>query len=345
MATQIFDTTVTTTGIVAQLGETDDAYVSMNGVISSTGSLGIYGTGARHNVNIYGSVAANGVGISLGNDATDDYLQRVFVGKNGAVASDTGAGVAITGISSFCENHGNVTGFYGIGMNGTDPNDANTSILRNFGTIHGNHEAVRRLGGEDFVFTNKGEISSDTGVAYSGLNATGREKLVNEGTITGTVQFGTGNDIYDGRGGHIVGGMISGNDGNDMLISGQDGEALQGDAGRDILTGHGGADHFIFADLGDSTAMKSGRDLISDFSRKQHDIIDLTLIDADGSSVADDSFDFIEGHAFHGRDGELRYHFAHGHTFLSADVDGDKQADFAIELKGHMELTENDILL
>jgi chitinase len=345
MTTQIFDGMITSGGVVAPLGTTDDAYVSKNAAVASTSSVAIFGIGAHHNVNVYGSVAGNGSGISLGDDSTDDFLERVFVGREGSVTSDNNVGVAMTGISNILENHGIVSGFFGVSMVGDDPNDANTTTLRNFGTIHGSHAGIIRVGDEGFILTNKGEISSDSGAAFVGFDASGVETIVNQGKIIGDVLFGTGNDSYQSKGTATVDGLISGNAGNDKLTGGKAVELLRGDGGHDVLTGNGGADHFILADIGDSTRAKSGRDLITDFSHEQHDRVDLQTIDAKPDTLGDDRFKFIGDHGFDGHAGELRFDFVHGNTFLNADVDGDRHADFSIELVGKLDLAKDDFLL
>jgi Ca2+-binding RTX toxin-like protein len=351
MAVQIFDTDVNQPGMIADLGSADDAYVSKNASLTCTASVAIEGVGNHQAVDVYGSVSAYGVAITLGNDATADYLERVFVGNGGSVFSQTGAAVAITGASSFCENHGDISGYYGIGMSGDDPSGANSSSLVNSGIVSGSYDAVRHLGDEKFVFTNNGSVETmvrgmtPPHSAYSGIYSTGKEVLINNGTIAGAILFGTGDDVYRGSKGLDSGGIISGNAGDDVLIGGKNQEKLQGDIGQDLLTGNGGADHFIFVSASDSTIAKAGRDLITDFSQNQHDRIDLSQIDAKSSTGGDDSFTFIGTSAFDGHAGELRYQISHGNTFVAGDVDGDKHADFQIELTGDIHLVKTDFML
>ena len=49
--------------------------------------------------------------------------------------------------------------------------------------------------------------------------------------------------------------------------------------------------------------------------------------------------------AFTGLAGELRYEVAQGHTYVYADVNGDKTADFAVDLFGVRQLTQTDFSL
>jgi Ca2+-binding RTX toxin-like protein len=130
------------------------------------------------------------------------------------------------------------------------------------------------------------------------------------------------------------------------MLGGASNEFFAGGSGSDIMTGGGGADHFVFLALRDSTVAGAGRDLIADFSHGQHDRIDLSQIDAKAATVGtDDAFHLIGMAAFGGHAGELRCWSANSHTFISGDVDGDKRADFEIELGSHVTLTNSDFIL
>jgi Ca2+-binding RTX toxin-like protein len=174
--------------------------------------------------------------------------------------------------------------------------------------------------------------------------ASGGVTIRNSGTMEGTIIFGGGNDTYDGRGGTIDS-LVHGFGGNDRLIGGAGTEQLVGGIGHDVLTGGGGADDFIYNNTGDSTVQASGRDLITDFSHRQHDKIDLRAVDASSAGGGNEAFHFIGRDAFDGTAGELRYSFKSGHTFVLADTDGDRQADFEIALSHHVALAKGDFLL
>ncbi len=85
----------------------------------------------------------------------------------------------------------------------------------------------------------------------------------------------------------------AGNDtlyGDDVKRSSKDGkDVLDGGAGKDLFWGGGAADTFIFDD-GDSALKVAGRDMIKDFSHAQHDLIDLSDIDANRATAKDDAF-------------------------------------------------------
>lgn len=100
--------------------------------------------------------------------------------------------------------------------------------------------------------------------------------------------------------------------------------------GHDFLKGGADNDTFTFKSVSDSTHLASGRDTISDFST--NDRIDLSGIDASTTSSGNQTFNFIGTKAFTGKAGDLRYEKKASDTYIYADVNGDKTADFAIHL-------------
>ena len=130
---------------------------------------------------------------------------------------------------------------------------------------------------------------------------------------------------------------LIGNDGNNQ-IRGLDGnDILEGGKGKDVLLGGAGRDTFKFADIADSTL--SLRDVILDFKRGE-DKIDLSVIDANTTQSGNQAFNFIGAAGFSAA-GQVR--FAGGVVY--GDVNGDKQADFAIELKNVTTLQAGDFIL
>ncbi len=110
----------------------------------------------------------------------------------------------------------------------------------------------------------------------------------------------------------------------------------------DTLTGNGGADVFVFATR-DSGASYGARDLISDFTPGT-DQVDLTGIDANSGVSGINAFRFLDTAAFDGTVGALHtvYDAGHNVTVLEGDVNGDRVADFGIELAGNQTLTMAD---
>jgi len=151
-----------------------------------------------------------------------------------------------------------------------------------------------------------------------------------------------GKNTYDGGVGND---QISGKAGNDVLKGGAGNDKLYGGAGRDELHGGAGKDIFIFKSVKDSTVASSGRDTIKDFSSKQGDKFDLKAIDADTGTNGNQTFEFIGTKSFSGDAGELRYIKKGGDTFVFADVNGDKKADFSILIDASLSLKATDFIL
>jgi hypothetical protein len=345
MALQSYNFTWTGNGILADLGTTDDVYVGENGFLSSNDNRTIVGTGSNHSAEIRGEVAGDQGGIRLGNNASFDSGQDVFVSASGRVSGNLYSAVYLQGYDSSVENNGIIRGGFGVYM---DANSVSTtSTLMNRGKImcdDADHAAVTRRGTEDFDFINRGQIQTDGVYAYDGRSGSGDQSILNTGKILDGVAFGSGDDVYKGADGKLFG-LLSGGDGNDKFTGGERNERLEGDVGRDIMNGGLGADDFVYLTVADSTLATGGRDLIKGFKQNQDDQIDLFGMDAKASTVLDDKFKFIGTDSFDGHEGQLRYYNAGGHTFIQGDTDGDGAADFAIELNSNVDLQKADFVL
>jgi bile acid-coenzyme A ligase len=128
-------------------------------------------------------------------------------------------------------------------------------------------------------------------------------------------------------------------------------EAWIGWLGPDrVLELYGGteADTFVFKSLTDTGITSSSRDLIVDFSHGV-DRIDLSAIDARSNVSGNDAFRFIETGSFSGKSGELHYVSRTlagvSSTIIEGDVNGDRLADFQIELSGRHALAASDFVL
>jgi hypothetical protein len=74
--------------------------------------------------------------------------------------------------------------------------------------------------------------------------------------------------------------------------------------------------------------------VIRDYSYASGDRIRLDLTDANSNLAGTQDFAFIGTGAFTGVAGQLRYEQANGNTFVSADTNGDGDADFMLQLDG-----------
>ena len=222
--------------------------------------------------------------------------------------------------------------------------DAQTTMSITNG-VHGTikaPDAIRSHAGS-VVLDNDGKVSGDIDLAAPSAADTIR----NHGTITGETSLGADADRFDGHDGNQGG--VFGQAGKDVIIGGAKADFINDGLGKDTLTGNGVADTFDFDTLADSS-VGAGSDLIKDFSRSQHDQIDLSDIDADPSTVPDDAFVFRGTKAFNGA-GQVRYVLNdkagthHDTTTIYVNVDADLAPDMQIEVKGLVHFHAGDFVL
>jgi hypothetical protein len=109
------------------------------------------------------------------------------------------------------DNKGLISG----GTNGIELG-GNQSRVSNSGTITGTSSGIYATdypGGEQHIIRNTGHITGTYAVACSD----GQDIVRNSGSLTGIVDLGGGNDVFDGRGG-VTTDEVRGGDGNDLYI-------------------------------------------------------------------------------------------------------------------------------
>jgi Ca2+-binding RTX toxin-like protein len=171
---------------------------------------------------------------------------------------------------------------------------------------------------------------------------------------------GPGNDTLDGGAGADM--LLAGND-NDLLIGGAGSDYLSGDAGNDVLIGGAGFDYLLGGAGADIFKFGPGdftrddqfgiREMIGDFRSAEGDKIDLSFIDANGGLAGDQAFTFLAAAnaSFTGVSGQLRWErvdlpgTARDNTFVYGDLNGDRIADFEIQLIGLVSLHTGDFVL
>ncbi|WP_435201527.1 calcium-binding protein [Qipengyuania sp. 902] len=238
----------------------------------------------------------------------------------------------------------------GVGMDTIDGGLGNDTINGGTGidTIYGGD-------GDDIITGAAGDDTIDGGNGYDRIDG---------GVGMDTIRGGEGRDTISGAGGddYIDGGswadvlfgdagadLLYGGTGNDSLDGGSGADDLFGEGGNDTLTGGfgvdtltggTGGDTFVFASLGHSSSSAGAADTITDFSKAQGDIIDLSAIDANANVGGNQGFAFVGQAAFSGTAGELRYEYdGGGDTLLLLDVDGDGSSDMTVRLTGEIALT------
>ena len=158
------------------------------------------------------------------------------------------------------------------------------------------------------------QIGSNTLANIEGINSGRADDILTGSSVANLILGRNGADV------------ISGMDGDDTLYGGGRNDTITGGLGADSLDGGGGHDVFIYESIADSSVGHS--DFITRL--KKHDVIDLSAIDADVHTAGDQAFHRVK--AFSGHAGEMVLSYAGGVTTVQLDVDGDGQADMAIQL-------------
>jgi serralysin len=204
-----------------------------------------------------------------------------------------------------------------------------------------------------------GDAKGDQVFGFTDIIGTGFDDTLTD-SIKSTLDANNNKSEFYGGNGHDKLTLGGGNDrgaggsGNDTLLGGDGKDTLTGDAnndtltggnGADVQTGGTGADIFIFNSRAESRVALTGQDRITDFDREERDKLDLSAIDADSTVAGLQDFRFIGTGAFTGVEGQLRYQVLGGDATVSADVNGDRKADFAILLQDVNVLTQGDFIL
>ena len=201
--------------------------------------------------------------------------------------------------------------------------------------------AIWDAGGRDTLdfsgWSSASRIDLEPGASSDGGGQTTNVQIAYGAWIENAIG-GAGNDV------------ISGNSASNRLQGGGGDDQLNGLAGTDRVEGGAGADIFVFSAalhsmdyLLRSDGKKLAPDLLPDFTSGL-DRIDLSAIDANAGTVADDAFTFIGTAAFSNQAGQLRFDAADGTVDILGDVDGNGFADLHIIVSGAQVLTSDFIL-
>jgi Ca2+-binding RTX toxin-like protein len=244
-------------------------------------------------------------------------------------------------------------------INGTGNSLANI-ITGNAGnnTLYGGYGIDSLLGGAgndtyvlsvDKDYVSEG-VGSGTDTVLSAFTYTLGANVENL-TLTGSTAInGGGNTLNNFVTGNAGVNVLSGGAGNDGLSGGSGNDTLIGGTGRDVLTGGAGRDVFDFNVLTETGKTAATRDFIADFTRGA-DRLDVSTLDANPKTPGNQAFNFVAAKAFSGVAGQLHYKHinpagtVNDRTIVEGDVNGDKIADFQIELKGIINLTAPDFIL
>jgi Ca2+-binding RTX toxin-like protein len=177
----------------------------------------------------------------------------------------------------------------------------------------------------------EGGAGNDTYVVYSSTDQVVEKAGEGVDTVRSGLSWSLGSNVENLT---LTGTAAINGTGNSLA------NVITGNSASNVLTGGGGADRFAFTELG-------ATDRIMDFSgrgRGQGDKIDLSAIDANSSTAANDAFNLVN--KFTGKAGQVvtSYDQQSGLTSISLDVNGDKVPDMVIELLGQVNLTSADFI-
>jgi Ca2+-binding RTX toxin-like protein len=130
---------------------------------------------------------------------------------------------------------------------------------------------------------------------------------------------------------------------NDQLVGNGQANRLTGGEGADALTGGGGKDVFVFRSVAEIGLLEAERDVIFDFTPGA-DKINLSGIDAKAGVAGNQAFSFAAG-GFTGQEGQLRAVREASDTFVVGDIDGDRLADFVLQLDDALTLNGTAFIL
>ncbi len=221
-------------------------------------------------------------------------------------------------------------------------------ITMHGGNYGGNTSLGSTFGGQFALIS--GSNFNDTFYGFKGETFSGLDGADTAYGSDGVDNFngGDGNDTLYGNGGKDVLFGGQGNDslfggvGNDTLSGGDGNDILNGGDGVDKLTGGTGKDTFVFDQV---YLTQTQPDTIADFygASGDGDRIDLSAIDANAATPANEAFTFIGTAAFHNVAGELRYGQVGTGVQVQGDTNGDGVSDFVIKV--FSELTAADFIL
>lgn len=260
-------------GIGVLLGDSGGS-IDNRGTISG-GSNGVVMAGADQTLINQGALSG---GTTAGPNSA--YGHGVQISGNGAVVSNWGSlTAAATGGSAI-----NVAGGGGPALTGVRVENHGTMA-----SLRGVAVDVSENTGVGITLVNSGTISGATGAF---LGSSGASTVINSGTMIGAVTFGTGSDIYDGRGRSLAD-KVFGGTGNDTMTGGIYGDCFVGGVGFDSLVGAGGDDSLYGDQTSDTLRGGAGDDIL--FGGAHND--NLFGGDGDDTLQGDSEIDVMTGGA------------------------------------------------
>ncbi|BAN46253.1 calcium-binding protein [Metapseudomonas resinovorans] len=280
-----------------------------------------------------------------GGDGSDTYyvdnIGDIVVETN-AVASTGGSDIVLSYLSSYSlgANVENLRLLATGAANGTG------NTLDNLIYAGAGNNVLNGGAGNDtlsYAYASSAVSANLSLTAAQATGGSGTDSLANFEHLTGSAYNDTltGNSLANSLIGGAGNDTLNGVAGNDILNGGAGNDLLIGGLGTDKLYGGAGADRFDFNALSEM-GVGALRDIIGDFKASEGDKIDLSTMDANALTAANEAFTFIGANAFSANaTGQLR--FANG--VLYGSTDADTAAEFEISLVGVTSLNSTDFAL
>lgn len=262
-----------------------DTIILLEGVVIATGTDGIRARNGSSvesaTVRVFGAIHVDQNALEfgeLGNQSSVYNQNSVYVGASGVLSGTNGIYWS-AGANNQLSNYGEIVGDdIGIKIDGW----TNGQIV-NHGMIHAGGNAID-LGisaVNGVIFTNTGTVSSAAGLSFVAHADSNGIALYNTGLMVGDIQLSDGKDVFDGRGGSVIGTVyggaqndtllggsgtddlhggqgsnwLDGGDGNDRLRTGEGNSTLHGRAGDDDITTTGNGNNRVYAGSGDDVVV------------------------------------------------------------------------------------------
>lgn len=293
-----------------------------------------------------------GLTVSSSASTGNDYLVGGIMGDaiGGGAGNDTIAG--LTGNDTLFGNAGNDLLLGGDGADQLEGGAGNDLMFGGAGDDLMRGDVIDVVG-NDTLLGEEGNDWLDAGAGNDWLDGGGGNDTLYGGLGSDVLRGGNGDDVmfgdvYSDRSHEIsVNASDTTTTYEDVLLGGNGTDTLIGGYGADLMDGGAGADVFSIRNLTESTL--AAPDVIINFNGAvvaaealqglasyatvgaEGDRIDVSEIDAITGTTDNDAFTFI-GTAGFSAAGQLRYQASGAVTLIEGDVNGDRTADFRIQV-------------
>ncbi len=294
--------------------------ITNSGTIS--GFLGAISSGDGNDAILNTGTLIGAVDMGAGNDVIDT--------RHGDVI-DTALVSGVPGVGTILGGDGSDT--YLIG-------DADINLVEDVGVV-GDVDTVKTLVSYQLE-TNFEDLKLLGNRSINGMGNSANNNITGNSGENRLYGFNGFDHMYGGLGDDV---LYGGAGYADLLYGGAGEDVLIGGAGRDWMFGGADSDRFVYLAASNTGATENTSDSLWDFVSGE-DLVDLSRIDAIlGNGAVNDAFTFIDGNAFSGVAGELRFTSSLTNTLIEWDRNGDSVADGTIKVFGTVVFTVLDFVL